>query len=99
MSVQKIRWSRVYESSEEELTVLLKARNIEATRVVGEASSQQLQQVSKLDITIWCAEGSLSLRTESTSTSLQPGDAIRIGAQTTYDLHAGIAGYVCYVSG
>ncbi|MDB5170212.1 MAG: hypothetical protein JWN82_608 [Candidatus Saccharibacteria bacterium] len=98
MNVQKFRWSRVYESSEEELTALLQARNIKATRIAAEASSEQPQPATKRDTTIWCAEGSLVVHTSSTSTSLQPGDAVRIGADTGYDLNAGISGYVCYVS-
>ena len=98
MAIQKIRWSRVYESSEEELLVLLKSRNIQAKRVDGEAGSQQPEQTTQKSLTIWCAEGSLAVRTPSTSTSLQPGDAIRIDAQTPYELHAGISGYVYYQS-
>lgn len=98
MSVQKIRWSRVYESSEEELIVLLKNRKINAERFAAHADSDQLQYTTDKETVIWCAEGSMSIRTPATSTSLQPGDAIRIDAQTTYDLHPGISGYVYYVS-
>jgi mannose-6-phosphate isomerase class I len=98
MSIKKIRWSRVYESSEEELTNHLQSRNIQATRTVAEASNDQIQQISDHDFTIWCAEGSLTVRIGTTGISLQPGDALHIDASTTYDLHAGITGYVCYIS-
>jgi mannose-6-phosphate isomerase class I len=98
MSIQKIRWSKVYESSEEELMEFLSSRKLQATRIAAEASTEQLQQSSKTDTTIWCAEGSLTLRTDGSSISLQPGDAVRIAADTACDLHAGITGYVCYVS-
>jgi quercetin dioxygenase-like cupin family protein len=98
MTTQKIRWSRVYESSEEELLALLKSRNIEATRFVGEAGSEALQQTAKPGSVIWCAEGSLTVQIESVRTSLQPGDALRLGTELSYDVVAGISGYVCYLS-
>jgi mannose-6-phosphate isomerase class I len=98
MDIKKFRWSKVYESSEEELTGVLSQRNIHSTRIVAEAFSEQTQQASPQSTTIWCAEGSLSLRTESTVMSLQPGDAVRIGPEIACDLRAGISGYVCYVS-
>ncbi len=98
MSVQKYRWSRVYESSEEELIVLLQQRNITAQRVSVEAGSDQSELVTAKDTVIWCAEGSLAVRTDNTSTSLQPGDALRVSAQTACELHPGISGYVYYLS-
>ena len=84
--MQKFRWSKVYESSEEELTAFLRDRAIEATRIASEASSEEARQSADIGSTLWCAEGSLIIRTESTSTSLQPGDALHISAQTSYDL-------------
>lgn len=98
MMIQKFRWSKVYESSEEELKQLLQARRIEAQCITGMAESQQLQLVSDKESTLWCAEGSLMVRTENTTTPLQAGDGLRLVAGTTYDVHAGIAGYVYYVS-
>lgn len=98
MSMQKTRWSKVYESSEEELSAFLRSRNIQATRIVAEALTEQMQQVADIDSTIWCAEGSLVVRTDSGGISLQPGDTLYIDANITYDMHAGISGYVCYVS-
>ncbi len=98
MSIQKIRWSRVYESSEEELTTLLKARKIKAIRLSAEAGSQHLQRVANGETTIWCAEGSMVVRTDTTTTPLQPGDALRLDTTTDYELRPGISGYVCYIS-
>jgi quercetin dioxygenase-like cupin family protein len=98
MSTRKIRWSKVYESTEEELNDFLRARNIQAVRIAAEAMSEQLQQKSQQDITIWCAEGSLNVGIGPANTSLQPGDALHIDASTPYDLRAGISGYVCYIS-
>jgi len=98
MSTQKFRWSKVYESSEEELTALLQGRNIKATRIASDVPGEQMQQTAALDSTIWCAEGSFVVHTKSARISLQPGDAMHIPAQTTYDLSAGISGFVYYLS-
>lgn len=98
MNLQKFRWSRVYESSEEELVALLHARSIQSKRLVVEADGGPVEHTSKHTTTIWCGEGSLALRTLSTETSLQPGDAIRVDANTAYSLYPGIAGFICYVS-
>ena len=99
MNKKKFRWSKVYESSEEELADLLRARNISATRTVAEPSGEQLQQISERERTIWCGEGWLIVRTKATSITLQPGDATRVSAHTPYDLQAGEAGCTYYVSG
>jgi mannose-6-phosphate isomerase class I len=98
MSNSKIRWSKVYESSEEELTEFLQSRKLEARRIAAEESSTQLQQVSERALTLWCAEGSLTVRQGSSSWSIQPGDAIRLDAAVPYDLVAGMTGYVCYIT-
>ena len=78
--------------------MLLDNRGIKAQRVVGEAGSPPVQHTAKRDSSIWCAEGSLAIRTDSTTTPLQPGDAARIDAGTEYEVHAGISGYVYYLS-
>ncbi len=98
MSNKKIRWSKVYESSEEELVEFLRVRNLQAQRTTAEESSTQLQHKSEHDFTIWCAEGSLVLRQDAASISLQPGDAVHVDALVPYDLLAGMTGYVCYIT-
>jgi quercetin dioxygenase-like cupin family protein len=98
MSNKKFRWSKVYESSEEELVSFLHSRNLQARRIAAEEFSEALQQVSERNFTIWCAEGSLVVRQESAATSLQPGDALAIEANTPHDLIAGMTGYVCYIT-
>jgi hypothetical protein len=97
MSMQKFRWSKVYESSEEELVAFLQSRGITARRVDAESDSEPSQHNDEHETTIWCAEGSLSVE-GITRLSLQPGDAVRIAASTDYQLHPGISGYVYYVS-
>src|SRR6478735_4233956 len=96
MSMQKFRWSRVYESSEEELVGLLQARRIKSERLVVEADSAPLERTAKAELRIWCGEGSLSIRTDNANTSLQPGDAVIVDPQTNYSLIPGISGYICY---
>ena len=98
MNIQKFRWSKVYESPEEELMALLREHKIKATRITSSAPGEQMQQMSKLDSIIWCAEGSFVISIGTASASLQPGDAIHIQAQTAYDLRAGISGFTYYLS-
>jgi mannose-6-phosphate isomerase class I len=98
MAHKKIRWSKVYESSEEELVTFLQSRKLQTHRVAADEFTEQLQQVADHAFTIWCAEGSLTVRQDAKSTSVQPGDAITIDAADPYDLIAGMTGYVCYVS-
>ena len=98
MGTQRFRWSKVYESSEEELVAFLQARNIHATRFMSDVSGEQVRQTAEADSTIWCAEGSFVIHVGSTKISLQPGDAVRIDAGATYNLHAGISGFVYYLS-
>jgi len=98
MSFKKFRWSQVYESSEEELVALLNARKIDSERVHAEAGGEQPEQHAEDATTIWCAEGSLVVKSESTNISLQPGDALRIDANTPYSVHPGIANCVYYLT-
>jgi hypothetical protein len=100
MGFKKFRWSKVYESSEEELIALLQARNIHSQRLYAEASSTQTQQHTDSATTVWCAEGSLVVEVEATpiSVSLQPGDALRLEANTSYSIHPGIADCVYYLT-
>ncbi|TAH32212.1 hypothetical protein EYC59_06245 [Candidatus Saccharibacteria bacterium] len=98
MSLRKFRWSKVYESTEEELTDFLRARNIETTHWAAEAFDVLENQSYGTDSTLWCAEGSLTFRAGDTTMSLQPGDAVRVPASTPFTLQAGISGYICYKS-
>jgi quercetin dioxygenase-like cupin family protein len=98
MKLQKFRWSKVYESPEEELVTFLKARNIHAERSAFEPFQVAEQQSLDQDTTIWCAEGSLTAHINGDAISLQPGDALRIPAHTPYQMNAGMSGYSCYQS-
>lgn len=98
MSFKKFRWSLVYESSEEELVDLLQDREAHAKRIHTETDGGQIEKHAEHDITIWCAEGSCTLKIDSTNISLQPGDAVRIDTGTTYALQPGIADCVYYIT-
>jgi mannose-6-phosphate isomerase class I len=95
---KKFRWSKVYESSEEELVLFLQSRNLQARRINADSMTEAVQQTAESERTLWCAEGSLSVQQESTITPLQPGDAVRVATNAPYTLTPGIAGYVCYVT-
>jgi mannose-6-phosphate isomerase-like protein (cupin superfamily) len=98
MKTQKIRWSKVYESTEEELVRFLQVRGIRSSRWAAEAFDTSGPQSRDKDCTIWCAEGSLLVVVNGVSISLQPGDALHIPANTIYETNAGISGCVCYDS-
>lgn len=96
MNVRKYRWSKHYESAEEELFSLLAAKNIQAERWTV-AEMQPLERpVSDHDAQIWCAEGSIIFIVEGKRYSVQPGDTLELPANVPYEATAGISGCVCY---
>lgn len=97
MILQKFRWSKVYESSEEELTDLLAERSIKP-KLHHILELETSKQYYEKDATIWCAEGSMSVWADGFKTSMQPGDGLRIPTNTTIELQAGISGCVYYES-
>lgn len=98
MKPQKFRWSKVYESTEEELAGFLRARNITATTWTAEAFTASEPRTADQAITLWCAEGSLTVRVDSTPLPMQPGDGLRIPAGATFQTTAGMTGCICYES-
>lgn len=96
MKLQKFRWSKVYESNEEELNQWLSARNIAAKRVSVEAFDSLESQGKDAETTIWCAEGSLTFGLEGATLSIQAGDGLRIPAKLPFSMNAGMVGYVLY---
>lgn len=98
MKLQKFRWSKVYESSEEELLDFLSQRGIVAERFDGAEMTEQALIVDEQPLTLWCAEGSLTLVASGTEMSLQPGDGVKLPVADPYHLRAGISGYVLYRS-
>lgn len=91
MTIVKKRWSKVYESSEEELLGLFTAKNLEATFHKLE-TGEDFQVIAAESRALWCAEGSFQLYVSAKKFSVQVGDWIVIPAETEYHMTAGIAG-------
>ncbi|MEO8105580.1 MAG: hypothetical protein ABI602_04580 [Candidatus Saccharibacteria bacterium] len=98
MDLRKYRWSRDYESAEEELENLLAAKNITSERWAAEAGHVFTTQMFALDKRLWCAEGSLTLTVNGRPFSLQPGDTLDLPAYASHQAVVGISGCVCYES-
>lgn len=96
MKLQKTRWSKVYESAEEELLGMLHAKHIDAERWTAGEGEYFAPHYHALDKRIWCAEGSIVFTIGGTKISLQAGDALALPANTTHRATAGISGAVCY---
>ena len=98
MQLRKYRWSKVYESAEEELVALLKQRQIEAIYWQGEDGEEVSERQFAVDTQLWCAEGQLVVTADSTVYSLQPGDVLDIPADTVVAMHVGFGGCAIYKS-
>jgi len=98
MKLKKFRWSQVYESSEEELLDFMQARKITAERWEAESGEELKERNIDHETTIWCAEGSLTMHIDGRAISMQPGDALRVPANSALEVNAGISGCVCYES-
>lgn len=96
MQTRKYRWSKVYESSEEELNEILRSQNINAQRLATDTHGDVQNFTTTQPTTIWCAEGSCTLIASGKTISLQPGDAVQLPTSVDYEITAGISGYVYY---
>ena len=96
MSMRKFRWSKDYESAEEELQALLKWRKVDAKREVKAAELDFNENASEQTIRLWCAEGSFMIKENDQTISMQPGDAIDIAPHHSYRIRTGIAGCIYY---
>jgi quercetin dioxygenase-like cupin family protein len=98
MQLRKYRWSKHYESAEEELVALLDAKKIDAERWTAEGNESFAPHRHTLDKTLWCADGSIIFMIEGKKFSLQPGDTLELPADTVHEATAGMFGAVCYES-
>lgn len=98
MHLRKYRWSKYYESAEEELVELLAAKKINAERWTAEGNESFAPHSHALDKTLWCADGSIIFTIEDKKFSLQPGDTLELPANTIHEATAGMFGAVCYES-
>lgn len=96
MKLQKFRWSKVYESQEEELNELLEAQGITAERWHADEFHIFDERTYEHDTTLWCAEGSFKITAGNKTFSMQPGDGITVPAGTTTTAVAGMSGCACY---
>lgn len=96
MQLQKYRWSRDYESAEEELAGFLATKSIIASRWAAIEYQEFSEHTHAYDKQLWCVEGSIQFIVGSQPFSIQPGDTLDIPAGTTHSAQAGFAGCVCY---
>lgn len=99
MELRKYRWSKDYESAEEELQRLFETRKIDPRRWEAESGEDIDPTTTKADTRLWCAEGSFMISVGSKQFSMQPGDTLDIPTGSSYNAKAGIAGCVVYQQG
>lgn len=97
MNPRKYRWSKVYESAEEELQNLLKASNIIAERHEIESYDEQIIPTDT-SIRIWGAEGTASFTVDGKRYSMQPGDVLEIPAHNTCTVTTTLSNFAWYQS-
>lgn len=98
MKLKKFRWSKVYESSEEELVEFLKVRNISSKVWPLEADDETVKRFLDQGTTFWCAEGSFKLWADGETVSMQPGDAVKIPAESSIQIEPGMFASIIYES-
>jgi quercetin dioxygenase-like cupin family protein len=98
MQVRKSRWSKVYESAEEELVQLLERKHIAARRWAAEEGEEIASQQFPTDMQLWCAEGQLTCTVAGQAYSMQTGDVLNIPAGLDCTMRARLGGCVCYES-
>lgn len=96
MTVKKARWSKVYESSEEELQDFLQSRGIQASRFAIDAFEQSAACELAAGATVFLAEGSATLTAQAKNYSMQPGDMLSISEAMPVTIAAGMTGCVYY---
>lgn len=96
MQIKKYRWSKDYESSEEELMIMFNSTKIEPLRWVGAEQEIFSSHDHVYNKKLWCAEGSIKFVVSGQTFSLQPGDGLDLPANTEHSAIAGISGCVCY---
>ncbi len=98
MILKKYRWSRDYESAEEELLQMFASKNITSQRWTAEGDEELAPRVHALDRKLWCAEGSIIFAIDGKKISLQAGDALDIPALAVHSALGGFSGCAIYES-
>lgn len=78
MSPKKYRWSKVYESAEEELLGFLQYKKINAQRHEMDGYETRKLTPSPDVIQLWGVEGTAKIAVNGSQFSLQPGDTLDI---------------------
>ncbi|MDB5175968.1 MAG: Cupin 2 conserved barrel domain protein [Candidatus Saccharibacteria bacterium] len=99
MELKKYRWSRTYESSEEELTAALSDHDDDDSE--GERWTQESGYIFDLHThdtnrQIYCVEGSITFTADNKVFYLQAGDTLDIPAHLPHSAVVGFSGCVCY---
>lgn len=97
MNLKKYRWSKVYESAEEELQDFLQARKITAERHDIEAYNEHVLRIG-IAARIWGVEGTASFTVEGKRYSMQPGDVLELPAGTECVVTTGLSNFAWYQS-
>ena len=98
MNLKKYRWSKDYESAEEELIGMLESKKIVAERWVADEYESFTAHHHPNDKQLWCVEGSILFDINGKEISMQAGDALDLPANTVHSAKAGFSGCVCYES-
>jgi hypothetical protein len=98
MNPKKYRWSRVYESAEEELLDFLAAKRITAVRHHLESYDTQDLPAVPEQTHIWSAEGAAVLAVNGKDFSLQPGDVLDIPPHATCLVTTSLSDFAWYES-
>jgi quercetin dioxygenase-like cupin family protein len=96
MQLQKFRWSKVYESQEEELLAVLEAQGVVATRWAAHEPSELETHAYSSDTTLWCADGSVTYDFGDQKFVLQPGDGLSIPSNYGFTATVGMFGCAIY---
>ena len=97
MNLKKYRWSKVYESAEEELQEFLQARKITAQRYEIDAYSERTITTNK-HVRIWGVEGTAGFICDGTRYSMQPGDVLELPAGCNCTITTSLSDFAWYQS-
>lgn len=97
MNPRKYRWSKVYESAEEELQDFLQARGIHAERHELEDYSEYTLRASNAT-RIWGVEGTAGFTVDGARYSMQPGDVLELPAGSGCTIATGLSNFAWYQS-
>lgn len=98
MNPKKYRWSKVYESAEEELIELLRAKRITAER--HEVDSYETKELPpRTEVTrLWSVEGTAFAIIDGVRFSMQPGDVLDIPSQKSCIITTAFSPFAWYES-